>query len=411
MKTPSRGTFIRLVLAVIVVGSAYLLGHRRTDAQPGAVVTTPKHAQNAPASAVAATSAVPATSAPEPISAARQQEWAQLKAELANPEKFPQSLYNLLSQIARTDPEALPFLLEQIATLPPGNVRDAGMEQLFRLLGNHDPSKALSMVGLIDPNKRDGMTNMLLADLAKGDPNLAMAALANLPDGPQVQSAYRSVFLAWAKVNGNGPAAAAAAFALPPGADRTQALTGVVDGWIGRNANPDLSVTQAALDWASGLPPADSNVVLNNALNAVVKQDPALAAQYVDKLTDASVRNKAIQSLARSWAVPVSPQEIQHQDPSAALDWLNQVATGETYDTNVEYIFSKLNPATAAPLVNKVTEPGVRETVITTVANALGKTDPQAALTWLQTLPTSDSATRDPIIQKLSQPASGNARP
>jgi len=397
---------------VIVVGSASLLvDHSRIERQRSADVAAATRAQNGAGSAVAA------NNSPSPITSDREQAWEQLRAMLENPHQpgtvDVQLISRIVSQLLKTDPDGVPFLLEKTAGLPPGTSRDAAMENLFRLLGLINPVKAFSLVGLISNSQsRDRMTSIILYDMAKGDPHQALAELLKLPDNPQTQPAYRDVFSAWAGANSTtGAAAATAAVNLPAGAARTQALTGVIEGWIGHKVNPDLKVTQAALDWASSLPPADMNVVLNDAMYPTSKQDPALAAQYVGKLSDASVRNAAIQAIARTWAVPTFPNEIQHQDPAAVLDWLDRVATGDTYDTNVEYIFSKLDPAIAAGLMGKVTEPGVRETVITTVATAWGKTNPQAAVAWLRTLPDSDSATRDALVQKLSQPVSGNARP
>jgi len=151
------------------------------------------------------------------------------------------------------------------------------------------------------------------------------------------------------------------------------------------------------LAWASSLPPADAEV-LGKILTKIGTSEPALAAQYVASVQDASVRNQDIQSVVRAWALGAG------QDPAAALNWLDQVATGDTYDNNVQYILgnlSKANPATAAILIENVNEPGVRDAVIATVASNWGSQDPQAALVWLQNLPNSDAAARNVAIQKL----------
>jgi hypothetical protein len=228
------------------------------------------------------------------------------------------------------------------------------------------------------------------------DPAQGLAALAKLASGEQTQATYLGAFQAWAGASLDGGAAAAAsAAALPPSSEQIAALQGAASGWAHNDP-------QAALDWASTLPSADA-AVQQAAVTVAGESYPDLATPYLDKLTNASARNQAIQAISQAWAVG------KGSDPAGALAWLDQVATGDTYDKSVSNIISRLvqkQPAAAASLTEKVTEPGLNLKLVTTVAVTWGRKDPQATLAWLQTLP--ESTPRDTAIQKLTQEVGDN---
>jgi hypothetical protein len=241
------------------------------------------------------------------------------------------------------------------------------------------------------------------------DPQAAMAMMAKLPNGDLTSQVYRSLFSTMAGGNpAQGPKAAAMAAALPPGPDRTSALIGVMDGWLGSmsvriNGVPaDPDIPKELLDWASGLTAADSSV-FKEALISVSQKDPALAAQYVGDLPDASARDAAILTIAQNWGNGYWANR-GIQDPGATLDWLNQVATGTTYDKATQAIFSNFNsndPALGATLVDKLTDPIDRNAAITQLSKTWGGQDPAATLNWLQSLPATDSVASNASITSL----------
>jgi len=96
------------------------------------------------------------------------------------------------------------------------------------------------------------------------------------------------------------------------------------------------------LDWAASTTATDSNV-LKMALKNIAEQDgqPALAAEYLDKLTNASQRDQITGTIALSMA---------KEDPATALEWLDQAAAGAAYDSNVKKIFSDLSQHSPAQL-------------------------------------------------------------
>ncbi len=232
-------------------------------------------------------------------------------------------------------------------------------------------------------------------NLAK-DPKGGLEKLAKLPTGAKTQEMYRDAFATWARNSADAPDAAAAALALPAGLERTAALKGLTEGWAESDA-------KASLDWATSLLASEPNL-LEQAMIAVGSQNndswqPALAAQYLDKLPDASARNQAIKIIGTYWGNGFYTGG-EGTGPADALAWLDQVATGETYDSTVTAIFSGLgqvNPIAAANLIDKVTEPDVRSAVLTRLLT-YWSANPEAALSWAQNLPDTDQAERDQAL-------------
>lgn len=238
-------------------------------------------------------------------------------------------------------------------------------------------------------------------DLAK-DLKGGLEKLAKLTAGQNDKGIYSDAFADWAKDPKAAPAAAAAALALPDGDERAAALSGVTSGW-------DESDAKSCLDWASSLPSTDADILKNAVMTVATQQNdsrqPALAAQYVDKFQDISVRNQVIGDIGIAWGSGSwGNGQSEGTDPAAALAWLDQVALGDRYDSTVNFIFmqmSKDNPSNAATLVDEVTDPVARESAITNVAEEWVKDDPAAALAWVQNLPDSEKVRNDALAQMI----------
>jgi hypothetical protein len=161
------------------------------------------------------------------------------------------------------NPADLPYLVQQVANLPASADRDFAVAQLLLMMDAWEPVTALSLTGnIIDPHERWDTVCSIFRTMASHvhgtgtpDPTPLFNELDGLLPGPHAQFVYHNNFQTLAGENPSfGPAAAALAFALPPGAERTQALRGVATGWSKYDS-------QAALAWATSLPPADSAAI------------------------------------------------------------------------------------------------------------------------------------------------------
>ncbi len=223
----------------------------------------------------------------------------------------------------------------------------------------------------------------------------ALALLATLPDSKQTEAAYEYAFNQWILMNSDDPEIVAAANALPPGPERTAALKGAIA--VLAEKDP-----QAALDYAVGLPPEESALLIKT-ISAASRSDPELAAQYLDKITDATARNNAIRTIAENWGIG-SDDSTRADDPAAALKWLDQVATGATYDSAVKSIFSDLaehNPGAGATLLGQLTDQADRNAVITQLASKFAADDPAVAADWAEALPATDGAARSNALNAI----------
>jgi hypothetical protein len=227
--------------------------------------------------------------------------------------------------------------------------------------------------------------------LLRQNANQGLDELAMFSPGIETNDLYQHAFATWAQDPKLAANAAGAAYLLPSGPERTAALAGVIHQW--GSTNP-----QDLLDWASSIAATDSEPLKNALLDVSEKQaedQPDLAAQYLDKLTDASARNQVIGAIAST---------VSENNPAAALNWLDQTATGVAYDINVKKVFSNVgsyNPVQAAALLDQVTEPDVRATVMANLASTWGGSDPQSALAWANSLPDSEAGTRNSVLSSI----------
>jgi hypothetical protein len=388
--------FFRAIFVLIAAAAAYMVGkfHGRISAK----AKTPSAQLSSSAPTVSVVEhAAPMVPDPKAFDQQRAdgilEQW---KSALKNPGQATSADFfsKLMSSIYPSD---MPYLIDELAKLPETLDRDAVIHVLIVSLSHLDPDEALSRVSLIgNSSAQSDLTNEIFGTWLIGNSLQGLATLAKLPSGQQTQSTYLNAFRTWAGANPDfGTLAAAAAAALSAGPEQIAAMKGVAAGWVNNNA-------QAALAWAGTLPPDDS-AVLQEAVKDASSSQPQLAAQYVDGIQDASARDAAIESISQAWATG------HGNDPSGAMAWLDQVATGDTYDKSVTDIISQLvqkHPTKAASLTGTVTDPVLSAKLIPTVANTWGSKDPQAALTWLQSLPQSHA--RDVAVKKLKKETSDN---
>jgi len=292
-----------------------------------------------------------------------------------------------LDMIRTMSPSQLAQLIKKLEGLP--GIDDKYLKASFSNLSSRAPVLALTLIdGITDAREKKDVTFNSLVHLSMKDPRQAVSELEKLPAADQNPDFYLLVYNTLAKTN--LAEAKTAAASLPEGAERAGALQGV-----GRSMA--MSDPQGAINWAQSLSSDNQSVletvVIQVGAGGFSGGNPSLAASYLNDLTDPAARNEAILRISTSWGGA-------SQDPTAALAWLNQVATGDTYNTGVNNIISGLTgPATsqqnipaAIALLANITDPAVRENAINTVAGNWSATNLSSALAWAQTLPPADSS-------------------
>ncbi len=142
--------------------------------------------------------------------------------------------------------------------------------------------------------------------------------------------------------------------------------------------------------------PDSMQVVLPTTLILVTRSsDPFAAARHISTMQDETTRNAYILRLA-----PL----LGAKDSAATLDWLGQVASGDSYKNAVSKTIAALaanDPKAAAVVVDKISDSGVRLEAISTVAGSWGKADPQSALTWAASLPATDGQAQSVALNAI----------
>jgi hypothetical protein len=132
-------------------------------------------------------------------------------------------------------------------------------------------------------------------------------------------------------------------------------------------------------------------------------QDPvaatALAANLSSGVTGYVMggysRNGLLQSVASNWA---------NQDPAAALTWADQTLNGAAYDSVTQTVLKQMgqtDPASEAAALAQISDPNVVNQSIPDLATAWAQQDVQAALTWAQSLPTTNNDVRQTALNDV----------
>ncbi len=380
-------TFLRSIFLLSMVGVCYLFGRWQAMLPPAEARTSSLAHPKGPVTskAAAAPAAVYFTTLDE------------VRALFADPHRSSddKQSYFMEALLPGVNPADLPAIIKLITDLPPSIMERFDKKfllgDLLNRLGAADP---LAMFSLIDNypdlDQRTYIVSTALGKLAESDPQQALNMLAQLSSSDvNAPMDYGAIFSGWAQEHLTD--AMTAALSLPTGPNRSAALEAVGAALM----NPDPA---AALRWAQSLPPTDANVLNRLVENVLVVDaqygnfDQATAASYLNLVTDLSLRNNIIHQMAT----------YLDTRPAAAVDWLNQVATGVTYDNAINEIFSFFNnPTPFVGALDEVTEPGARTGAIDALASRWSEINANDALAWAQTLPDADDTARTAALNTI----------
>jgi hypothetical protein len=290
-------------------------------------------------------------------------------------------LNKIFENYAQENPQAA---LAALQGLPLGQQSSALFNSVFTAWSQQNPAAAAAAASNMAPSAaRDDSLAVIASNWAQQDSSAALAWAQTLPPGSIQYGAVAAVIQV---VGQNDPAQAANyamqlpnyAMQLPNGANRAELVTTILNNWL-------QSDPAQVLDWAgNNLTGTNYEAVALPALKEESKTNPAAAAAFVMQNNDANITNQAISSIAQNWT---------QQNPQAALSWAVSLPVDNTTtrDTAIQSVLSAWitnNPsATAAYLMqNFATDPSFT-TLATSTARAWASSDPQSALTWVNSLP------------------------
>jgi len=266
------------------------------------------------------------------------------------------TLYSdVYSAWASTDPTAA---AADALNLPPNSTKDQSLVAVARAWADQDPAAALAWSNTLPAGSaKNSAVDAAIQAMSKQDPQTAAAAASNLPDTQ----------------------------------DRDGLMATIASNWADQDP-------VAALTWADqSLTGASQNNAINMAFITFCSTDPAGAANYyLSQVSNPNmVHNTDAFMVAFNWA---------GQDSQGAINWAMALPAGTTgtsdptTDLRNEILrvglidLSDNDPVAAASYLqqNLASDPNFSQLSSQLVLH-WSKSDPQAALTWAQSLPPSDA--------------------
>lgn len=332
-----------------------------------------------------------------------------------------QGMQSVAREMGRRDPQGA---LDWLQSLPNDSSRDDAIQSLFSTWAGSDSKAALEGARALPEGRlRDGALSQLAQNLVDTDLATALSVLKELPAGNSADNAYQQVAWRWAR---NDPKGAAEWFIDNAPENNRWSLNQIVQEWA-RN-DPD-----EALKWATALPDSReqkgdllgqvlSNLVRNNPTDAIAQfgklsaeqqknavgnfagswayRDPAAAAKWATELKDEGTRANAAGSIAGSWG---------NRDPAAATHWLEGLPAGAMRDTAVQSFASSAaqkDPEGAIAWALTIGDAGKRDGTLQSVVSNWARKDRTAATQWVQTtnaIPAEMKTRLEPMLKQPKQ--------
>lgn len=283
---------------------------------------------------------------------------------------------------------ALEKIIPALAVANPQNtfiqlndLKPAPSEQIFTLLfqrwATHDPVQAIQQWQQIPDHDQDGniLSAIITAWMAQ-QPDAALDWVKSQPDSESKNKALETCIGELTKTD--APQALALAESLPEGNWRSVVMAGVFNGWAARDLE---AATTACLQLPEGIAKENAwDCVLNQRMAKNPAADPEAAVNWLGSFLKTNSQPEQMQSAIKAWA---------KAEPAAVAQWLATVPA----ETNSEGMVSAFlegavakYPEYAGQWTQSVTNETDRQKYQIQVARQWLKTDPSAALKWINSL-------------------------
>jgi len=292
--------------------------------------------------------------------------------------------------------------LALVQTLPPGGLREQSLQQAFTQWVRGDADGALRWA---EASREPALVRMAklatIEYLAGVDPRRAAALLREMPDSAA-------------------------------GGQREEHLGLIARQWAQR----DLT---AAMGWAQTLPARQQLSAIPAILAEQAAVNPQAALARVETLTDPRLRRQALQTVVAEWSgreagaaakwlvgqgdrrlitemAPNAIQQLAESDPAAALALVNELPSGEARTRALSGMVAGLansNLTGAVEMLDKLPAGTAKDGAIEQLAWVWGRQDPEAAAKYALKQPETDGRTRllDAVATEWAQrdPVAGAA--
>lgn len=299
----------------------------------------------------------------------------------------------------------LKAVFEKVLVQAPGESRHTALRNAFVEWVLQAPEEAFEHLGRVPREDRPSLTAAALAALAEKDPQKFQRYATWLGKNSSETLAATLNTLA-----GQNPAQALKWIKQNPGMDSKRELTkAILPELIRADVNlaaqtvagmrgelPVALVQQVASAYAKTNPDqayrwihelikdrndGSAGQLLNDVSSSLAAQDPAKAADYMNRTADSEVKK----SLMSEIAVAKSQDDV-----AAAWTWLNQYNNDPVYPDaamNLVYRWSYARPQDVANVLPTITDPGMQAQAATHLARQWHQQDRNAFQQWVASLP------------------------
>jgi hypothetical protein len=280
------------------------------------------------------------------------------------------ALHQCAYSAAKLDPEvALAWALDKLE----GKEQENGIRWAFWAMAERDLDAALARArGVVDEQTREAALGVIVSELARTEPQLALKTLNDLPEGSATRrDCLRTICIYWS--NTDPPAAAQWIVENTTQSEYPYMLTQIVQDW-------ERSDPSAAISWAESLPPgARKAEAVSQLLYTLVRNDPATASARFEAM-DTETQRGAGERLAQGWA---------YNDAKASIEWASGLADDEARAKAIKGVISiwgfQEAPA-AAKWIDSLPAGLDRDAAAQSFAVSTVSKDPQGSVAWALTI-------------------------
>lgn len=283
--------------------------------------------------------------------------------------------------------------LELYQSMPSNPDQSYVSQQILSGLARQDPEAALkAALAETAENIRTQCIGSVFRQLASDDPAAAARHLSSLPAGAVRDSASSSIAEEWGKTD---PTAATAWARSLDGEAQTKALTALVPSMAQTHPEAAAKILENLLASSTEKDPYST---LGNATSNMIQnwsnEDPAAASNWLAQLPDGGLKNNAIQNLTGQW---------YRQDPEATATWLDTLPDGEARDAGVQsmiYYINRKDPASAFEWASSIGNDNQRASMLNQVVSTWKTSAPDKARAAIQKADVSDQV-RENLLRIL----------
>lgn len=283
---------------------------------------------------------------------------------------------------AGKDPEAAKAAIAKLT----GRQAEQARQALFSSLAQQDPKAAwdyaltmpLSGETYMDPRLQ------VLQQWAQSDPQAALKAALSISDSRLRKPALSSTIGAWARSDFNG------ALKYAVSIEDSTLRADILQSLSGNSQGNRREILTALLDH---MPPGDSfRNAVSNLFSRWANENPQEAAAAVAQLPPGNAYSNAASNIVSQWARTASNK----QD---VFEWAKKLPEGETRSNSLNSLFSTwsaTDPQSALTALNSLSADD-KKSAARAIASGWGSTSPEAAIQWASA--TSDAGERSVLMQ------------